>query len=151
MLCVADLDLAFFFLSFLKAKDFFFYYYYYTGENSLISNILHQQFFFSEAGIGTNRYSASIFFTELSNRFKLPHFLPFYGELHCCKHFLRKSSFFYNTVIKVKVQVNSTSPICSKFYHWKIWQINIHYTHNCTVSFKSFNKNGKLKRVSGNY
>jgi hypothetical protein len=33
--------------------------------------------FFYEAGIGTNRYSASIFFTEVSNRFNLPHFLPF--------------------------------------------------------------------------
>ena len=85
-----------------------------TKEGREMANIAQIKY---EAGIGTNRYSASIFFTELSNRFKLPHFLPFYGELHCCKHFLRKSSFFYNTVIKVKVQVNSTSPICSKFYY----------------------------------
>ena len=33
----------------------------------------------------------SKYFTELSTRFKLPRF-AIYGELHCCKHFLRKSS-----------------------------------------------------------
>ena len=81
-----------FFSLFLKAKDFLLlllhWWEFFNQQHITPAG------FFSEAGIGTNRYSASIFFTELSNRFKLPHFLPFYGELHCCKHFLRKSSFF---------------------------------------------------------